>query len=49
MKLFVEIKGNIYNFETDAIEEGTVPGGEYRRGVASTYQVSAVGGNRPKE
>ena len=45
MKLFVENKGYIYNFETDAIEERTVPGGEYRRRVASAYQVSAVGGS----
>ena len=45
MKLFVENKGYIYNFETDAIEERTVPDGEYRSGVASAYQVSAIGGS----
>ena len=56
MELFVENKSYIYNLATDAIEEHTVPGGKYRRGVASAYQISAargsnvrlIDGGRPK-
>jgi len=45
MKLFVENKSYVYDFATDAIEERTVPGDEYRRGVASVHQISASGGS----
>ena len=41
MILFVENKSYVYNFVTDAIEERTVPGEEYRRRVACAHQTQA--------